>query len=85
MLKVQISGEAGEGKTTIALIINEALKAAGFEVELVDDSTPFMARFQHAVKLAALKDKPVLVSTLSLRSKSGNGECRWGVEPMEKV
>ena len=37
MLKVTITGERGEGKTMVAMLIADALRAAGLQVEHLDD------------------------------------------------
>lgn len=36
-MKIVINGMSGEGKTTVACVVYDALKAAGFEVTKLDD------------------------------------------------
>ena len=36
-MKIVISGKMGEGKTAVACVIHEALRAAGFEITKLED------------------------------------------------
>jgi CO dehydrogenase nickel-insertion accessory protein CooC1 len=41
-MKIEISGEAGEGKTTVSAIIEKALREAGYNVEIAEGDLPTM-------------------------------------------
>lgn len=59
---VIVAGKTVSGKTTIAQIIEDALKAKGISVHLIDDEVPTRMNFEKRVE--AISDKTqVLIKT----------------------
>lgn len=59
-MKITIEGKAGEGKTTVACVILDALNAAGFNVELTskEPEIPFSDRKTIDLRIKSLASDP---------------------------
>jgi thymidylate kinase len=59
-MKITIEGKAGEGKTTVACVLLDALNAAGFDVELTSEEPeiPFSNQKTIDRRIESLSSEP---------------------------
>ena len=72
-LVITIAGAPNRGKTTVARLIEEALRKEGFEAVFVDDpgdETPGKAPIEERV--AAMKKRPIVIQTFQLKRHVAN-------------
>ena len=78
MISITITGKAGKGKSTIAMLIAKFLVEQGFTTTLVDDNgrgvvdeTPGDVEENFAVCVSSLKKKPPLIQIRTRQERRG--------------
>lgn len=70
-MQIQVLGSLGDGKTTIALLIADALREAGIAATIVDDEPEEDSRTYQTRRITAvaknLLDKTVVIATVAAK------------------
>lgn len=70
-LKITISGDCGEGKTTLAIEIKNLIKKLGLAIQYQDTDTPYSDIYlsRQNGRIHSLLGRKVLIETVQVRNK----------------